>query len=129
VSAPINTALRDHVTGSAFTLTLRKTHISTLAYIDWRLANDTTINEFVTADSYHTIPHFVAGSNGLIRRGLLLHSYPYPPRTDTSGARFSEFYEITRAGRLLIELLKEAGLWQEYAAAYPPVAAAEAVPA
>lgn len=124
----INAALRDHVTGAAFTLTLRKTHISTLAYIDWRLTYDTTIDEFVKYD-YVTVPHFISGTEGLIRRGLLLHFDPYPPRTNTSHARFSEFYQITDAGRLVIGLLKEAGLWQEHAAAFPSMPVAGAVSA
>jgi hypothetical protein len=125
----INAALRDHVTGSAFSLTLRKTHISTLAYLDWRLAQDKSANEFCRDGDYVGLPFFVSGVSGLIRRGLVLHFDPYPPRTDTSHAKFSEFYQITEAGRLVIGLLIEAGLWQEAAAAYPAVRPTEAVAA
>lgn len=116
----VNTVFREHVTGGAFNLDLRKSHIEALAFLDWRLSIDMTLGEEWRTGRYVRSPSsFSTGCNGLIRRGLVVHHDPYPPRTDTSNAHFTEFYTITEAGKLSIALLSEAGLWQEYAAAYP----------
>lgn len=112
----VNNLLRSHVTGAAFHLTLGKTHIAALVHLEEKLAADLTANEYVKQPREKT-PHlgnFTTGAAGLVARGLVAHTYP------TSGAhwadeRFSAYWQITPAGRLVLQLLREAGIWQEYA--------------
>lgn len=120
----INHALRQHVTSASFALVLGSTHIAALVQADYALRRNKTLNEELADGTVGQIstparngPHRRAftlsatGMNGLIRRGLILHTYPDKP---TGENRPDEIWEITEAGRLVIGLLKESGLWAEY---------------
>lgn len=118
-----NEALRAHVTGTAFNLTLGKTHIAALVHLEEKLAADRTTNQELAAiragqprppKPVH-LGNFTTGAAGLIARGLVVHSY-VPPRVDISDWAPSTIWQITPAGRLVLELLRECGIWQEYAA-------------
>src|SRR5438034_998622 len=72
---------------------------------------------------------FAPGAGGLIDRGLIEHIIPdhyRAPGVNSGHLRPEQVWRITRAGQLVIDLLKEAGIWGEYAAALP-AAAPEAV--
>jgi hypothetical protein len=120
-----NDMLRSHVTGAAFHLTLGKTHIAALVHLDEVI----TYEEINGPAKRHELPrnphvgNFVTGATGLLVRGLVTHTPP-PPRTRMDTRPFGDFWQITTAGRLVLQLLREAGIWQEYAT--NPAAADEA---
>lgn len=102
-----NETLRQHVTGTAFLLSLGKTHITALVVLDHGIRNKT--------GGPTNYSHFITGVHGLKDRGLIEHHH-----VDMRGRRAKDHigrhYTITKAGRLVRDLLKEAGLWQEYEA-------------
>ena len=111
-----NEMLRAHVTGTAFALTLGKTHIAALVHLEEYLAADLTGWERAKQPR-PTTPHlgnFTTGASGLITRGLVTHTYPASDK-HWANLPFSASWHITPAGRLVLALLKECGIWQEYA--------------
>ena len=120
--SPRNDPLRQHVTRVAFTLTLYPTHIATLVALDYGLRHDD-----YDGSSWVTMlgpwdRSFILGVRGVEDRGLVLHKQcpscpgmggpPHRPRQPTS-----DHWSITDAGYAAITLLKESGLWAEYAQA------------
>jgi hypothetical protein len=109
-----NEELRAHVTSVGFALTLGKTHIASLVQLDRMLAE----NRHLWARGRDM---FIPGVLGLERRGLVVHTMPPPPeaRRRKNGTlrevSVRRIWRITRAGRLVLGLLKEAGLYDEYA--------------
>ena len=83
----------------------------------------------------------MTGRNGLISRGLVAHvfeqnKHKYIVRkgdesiyqigaVDYDRMPVGQVWNITRAGRLVVELLQEAGLYQEYAGPLLPLVDAE----
>jgi hypothetical protein len=126
----INENLREHVTNVGFSLTLGKTHIAALVRIDLQLKeNLSTLEHLDKFDASPRWPHifnyFVQGQSGLIERGLIQHIIDIRrrPGESVSAMRPRRIWRITPAGRLVINLLKEAGIYQEYAAMWPaPIA-------
>lgn len=125
-----NEAFRAHVTSTTFVLTLGATHIAALAHVAHQLARNQTLDEDAangTLDQRarpasgalrRAFAHGVTGMNGLIARGLV--TYHHEVQAKPVGTwRPSEAWTITRAGQLVIALLAEAGIWQEYADALP----------
>lgn len=122
-----NEALRQHVTRVGFDLTLAKSAIAALVSIDQVLKHD---RDRLAVEAPRTGPHarahalFATGTRALIERGLLRHQMPKTPANrayvqDADGT--AHFYwdpgtfRITRAGRLVIGLLHETGIYDEYA--------------
>lgn len=129
-----NQALRDHTTSATFVLTLGSSHIAALVMIDHRLRTNLTMDEDieqyrkngpqpgdirVLSNGTYGRAFSLNGQPGLIRRGLITHTYP-----TGQGWRPSDIWTITPAGRLVINLLDEAGIWQEYGGVPPEVTAA-----
>jgi hypothetical protein len=123
----VNDALREHVTSSKFTLTLGATHIAALVWIDWQLLVNLNFDELSEQQSalvepprshtlYRTFQLVVPGMHGLIQRGLVTHTRPA-----NRGVKPADIWTITTAGQMVVGLLKEAGIWQEYASALPPI--------
>jgi len=110
----MNEELRQHVTRVGFNLTLGKTHIAALVYLDYCIRHRTYVRMSGQPWSW-----FASGAQGLGVRGLITHCYDprWPPTRP--GSHFGRHYTITKAGRQVIALLKEAGIWQEYEAALP----------
>ena len=102
-----NPMLRQHVTDHSFVLTLRKTHIATLAMIahDNRALGETRIPG--------THDHFVTASHALQRRGLVAHRHNPPFKESKYPRKLSDFYRLTRAGWAVFDLLVEAGLAED----------------
>lgn len=109
-----NHRFRDFTTRTAFNLSLGTTHIKALVIVHEAYAKDRDL----TSRSEHGIifdSHFVPGVQGCIKRGLAWHEAP-----ERYGAKLpSEVYGLTKAGELMVELLKEAGIWQQYVADMP----------
>lgn len=127
----VNQALRNHVTSASFTLVLGSTHIAALVWTDHMLRRDRSFKE----DHEEGIPrseydppgvalqprafaNHATGMSGLFRRGLVVRLTAEPhggtPYAEWASVKPSETWEITDAGRLVIGLLREAGLWAEY---------------
>jgi hypothetical protein len=126
----MNEALRDHVTSAVFVLHLGKTHIAALVMLDLELAHERNID---ARKAGKLMRCDVTARNGLASRGLIVHVWPEHEakykRPDGAGrlvysedwpdkVKPAERWHITRAGRLVIELLQECGLYDEYAPAF-----------
>jgi len=120
----MNGLLRSHVTRVGFDLTLGQTHIAALV----RLAESIRTNKYVKPiPRDHPLGRadalFAPGMDGLVRRGLVIHHYDAKAqkRAQSTGDHTMSMrphYTITAAGNAVIVLLKEAGLYEEYATAY-----------
>lgn len=128
----INESFRDYVTGTTFHLSLGKTHIAALVELEYKLKRNLTFKEQIDAGEHrrvHVLPRvfrlYVPGMNGLIQRGLVEHilpdEYKRQPKS-TLDLRPRKIWRITPVGRLVIKLLQEAGVYQEYASHFeqPP---------
>lgn len=139
----MNEAFREHVTSSAFVLNLGKTHVAALVRLDMELAAEVQVRGLHLSNREHARlhQHDVTGRTGLITRGLVVHVYEenkhrYVVKQDQAsifqvGAvdhermPVGECWNITRAGRLVCDLLTEAGIYQEYAGPLLPLIDAE----
>lgn len=115
----VNEALRGHVTRVGFNLTLTVGQISALIALDEAIRRklrgvpDAQTN---TPWSYAINSNWVTGMHGLERRGLVNHHYD--ERYSYKGKlhhldHIGRHYKITKAGKLVIEILKEAGIYEE----------------
>jgi hypothetical protein len=143
VTAVPNPFLREHVTSTAFALNLGKTHVAALVRLDLELAAEVQIHaHHIGPDAYGRLHrNDVTGRSGLISRGLLVHvaalnEHKYVVKkgqpsiyrvgaVDYDRMPIGECWNITRAGRLVIELLQEAGLYQEFAGPLLPLIEAQ----
>lgn len=141
----INPLLREHVTSAAFVLSLGKTHVAALVRLDLELAAEVRLRPSslriggVPHARLHS--HDIPGRDGLVRRGLVAHVYELNKHkyvvkpgddsryvvgvVDLDRMPVGQCWNITRAGRLVADLLKEAGLYQEYAGPLLPLVEAE----
>ena len=123
-----NESLRAHVTRVGFDLTLAKSAIAALVYIDQVLRNKRdalAVEEPRTGPMRRTFRLFAGGAQSLIERGLIRHTMPAKGAgsrsysVDADGVPHFYWdvktYRITRAGRLVIGLLHETGIYEEYA--------------
>lgn len=103
-----NEALRAHVTRVGFDLSLGHTHVAALVAIaeSHRTKLDVTMHRF-----------WVPAVRGCMERGLVIHH----PQTALRNKRLFEglgkladWYSLTPAGELVVSLLTEAGLYNEY---------------
>lgn len=119
----VNENLRNHVTTSAFVLTLRQSHIAVLVYLDLLHRG---LCEPIRRSSIRGINDFVGPVRGLEARGLVEHYFPpqgfggtrdefnmltHDERTE----RFplQSYYPITPAGDAVLVLLRERGIYAE----------------
>lgn len=130
----MNEQLRAHVTRVGFDLQISRTAIAVLVYLN--LLHQDKVGErsvvryqYSTWQSRYIDQNWIVGFNGLQKRGLLTHHFsPYKhyhgknlvecPAHDPRNLK--DFYTITKAGQAVIVLLKEAGLYEEYAKAIIP---------
>lgn len=129
----MNELFREHVTSVGFSLTLGKTHIAALVELDHELKlnlpDPLRINYAVHVmlrprELPPAFNHSCTGHDGLIRRGLIEHLVS--PRDIGPGVYLGHLpprrvWRITPAGRLAINILKEAGIYQEWAQYLPPL--------
>jgi hypothetical protein len=128
----VNEALRAHVTSAKFVLTLGATHIAALVWVERQLrhnkSTDEKLQDRTLAPTDPPLGHPLrrafrhSGMGGLITRGLILHHLPAgydQPGVWGGHLKPAEIWTITRAGRAVIDLLVEAGIWSEFADALP----------
>lgn len=127
-----NEHLRDHVQRIGFNLSLGRTHIAALVYLEElrkvkfrgdlvRIPN----SKMSAPPMMRAFANIVTGFHGLESRGLLIHTY-VPDRDKPKFAKqddgtwqiqhSSRVWKITPAGRLVIKLLQEAGIYADYSA-------------
>lgn len=121
-----NPLLRGHVTRVGFDLSLGKTHIAALVYLNECLTQRRYIKSNDSEGPHRrTFAHFATGMHGCCDRGLVIHHYretrtlPPKERQKAEAQGLKRHYTITKAGRLVIDLLREAGIYQEYADSLP----------
>lgn len=133
--APINEALRAHVTSAKFVLTLGATHIAALVGVERRLRDNRTLEEELASGQLlvrnpaqahplrRAFRHDATGMAGLIARGLVVHHHPHDGGHGDGWIRVkpSEYWQITPAGWAVITLLQQAGIWAEYSDALPAI--------
>jgi len=112
-AADVNAALRAYVTGTSFSLSLTRAQVEYLVYLDLFERREAMLMAGTFWDDPSLAPspgappknsHYAW--SGLERRGLAAR--PVANRG----------LKITEAGRLVIGLLKQAGIWQEHEAIY-----------
>lgn len=112
-----NEALRAHVTRVGFDLSLGRTHVAALVYLNESIAQGRHFHK-IEGPLRRTFALWASGIHGCEVRGLTVHHYsPDAPRGIDVG--LAPHYSLTRAGELVVELLRESGLYDEYAAALP----------
>ena len=132
-----NPFLRDHVTSTAFALSLGKTHVTALVRLDLELAAEVELDYMQVRGIARAHQMDVQARNGLVARGLVAHvsernahkyvakegdgSHYAPGKVAYDLMPIGAKWNITRAGRLVIELLQEAGIYQEYAGPMLPL--------
>lgn len=122
--AEVNELLREHVLRTGFNLVLTKTQIAALVELDAAIGREQWYRRedlSPTWQAFHAL--FISGIKGLQNRGLIRHTFhenkPKYPDYPAQSMPISAAYEITGAGKLVIGLLREAGIYQHYQAAMP----------
>lgn len=111
-----NDLLRAHVTRVGFDLSLGKTHIAALVYLNECIKQRRYIqSNHASQWSRRAFANFATGMHGCQDRGLVIHHWN--PKHKNDGLKWH--YTITKAGKIVIALLSEAGIYQEYADALP----------
>lgn len=109
-----NERLRAHVTRVGFDLSLGRTHIAALVLVAEGWAKNRYINTAGTGRNLWS--WFVPGVRGCEDRGLTWHNDPGPVGDKKPP---NQIYGLTPAGKLVVALLKEAGIYDEYVDALP----------
>lgn len=121
----MNDAFRDHVTSTGFVLTLGRTHIDSLVRLWWRV--EASKRGYETEDDRGAFPNiislgrfWIAAMGALQGRGLVWHKWENA-KSYNGGKRkpWHQVWGFTPAGELVIDLLKEAGIWQEVVGTLP----------
>lgn len=118
MSAP-NEALRGHVTRVGFDLSMGKTHVAALVVLAEAIARRGTVDSRTSP----LLRTWITATGGLMARGLVEHHY----NPKAKGRGLQHHYSITKAGRHVIGLLKEAGIYQEHAEMFAVKATLKAV--
>lgn len=113
-----NTALREHVTSIGFALTLSKAMIDLLVTLDHFDGNFSKMAEWEGKTGVRHFGSYIATSRALEERGLMTRVHKYVYRgVGRHRQRYNDIeasrHKLTRAGKLTVSLLKEAGLYQE----------------
>lgn len=111
-----NLLLREHLTRVGFDLSLGKTQIAALVALDIALDRGTPLPTGRQHFGRNILSSWATAVHGLIDRGLVLHHWTKDPKTGHAMEGLRHHYTITRAGDLVLELLEEAGLYEEYVA-------------
>lgn len=114
-----NPALRAHATGG-FHLGLGRTHVAALVLLDTELRHHARISASSSAGGRgrNAWSNVIVGMRGLEDRGLIRWT-KRGRRDDGKLWTTDEVFELTNAGKAVIVLLLEAGIYQEYAGQLP----------
>jgi hypothetical protein len=98
---PVNDQFRSYVQSTAFSLSLGRTHITALVHLEHALHRDLPQGRWPISETALAALH---------RRGLILAKSDAKSDDQVSESLWSQGYTITTAGRLVLQLLDEAGL-------------------
>lgn len=108
----VNSALRQWTRGISFTLAMGKTQVTTLVAV--HLSRESS--DLIGGSRHRGLRCFITGVRGLQERGLVIH-YPLTNASDRSRrTKYSQYFAVTPAGQLVVELLSLTGVYQELAA-------------
>ena len=118
-----NELLHAHVTRVGFDLSLGRTHIAALVYLDLSFAHNRTWHDEWNGTPYGgAFRNFIGGIRGLQERGLVLWrdtTNEERAKKEAAGVKYPYTYSFTRAGEIVVDLLKESGVYAEYAVVLP----------
>lgn len=104
-----NDAFRQAVTSVSFNLTLSKTQVAAIVLIE----ESRRRGVYIKGPHSTTWNLFVPAVSALIHRGMVTH---HPPKgVHRAFQPTSTWYKFTKVGRLVVQMLEEAGLYEEYA--------------
>lgn len=114
-----NDAFRQWTRGVSLHLAMGRRQVHTLVAL--QLSQNIPGNGYMLGGYHKDTRHFVTSTNVLVDRGLVVaHVWQSEEKRLRLQAdaiigknKFKDFYELTRAGELVIELLKEAGIYEE----------------
>lgn len=111
--AKVNGALRQWARGISFTIAMGRRQVYTL--IQLHLSAERKYGSMMVGDRHRDTRHFVTSMHCLQDRGLVIaHVWKSEKLRLRAGLHtYSDLYQLTRAGELVIELLKEAGIYEE----------------
>jgi hypothetical protein len=112
-----NDALRQWARGISFTIAMGRRQVYTL--IALHLSQDKPSEGMMFGDRHRHLAHFVTSMHCLVDRGLVVahvwHDETLRRKSHARGAgvTYGQLYRVTRAGELIVELLREAGIYEE----------------
>lgn len=109
-----NTALRQWARGISFTIAMGRRQVFTL--ISLHLSAEHKHGTLLVGDRHRIMSHFIISTHCLVDRGLVIAHVWNDEKLQGQGAAdrtYKELWSLTRAGELVIELLKEAGIYEE----------------
>lgn len=112
----INTELRHWARGVSFTIAMGRRQVYTLVSLHisaerkWGIGNHNFIG-----DRHKSMRSFVTSTNCLVDRGLVIPHVWLDKKLikDKKDLTVGNLWQLSRAGELVIELLKEAGVYEE----------------
>lgn len=114
-----NEALRQWARGISFTIAMGRRQVFTLIslHISAERKWATGITHGLVGNQHRHMNSFVVSTNCLVDRGLvnahIWHSEKLRLESHTGCHPVRKFWQLTRAGELVIELLKEAGIYDK----------------
>lgn len=111
--AKVNTELRQWARGISFTIAMGRRQVYTLIQI--YLSADRQYGTMMVGDRHRLVRHFITSAHCLIDRGLLIAPIWQDGKLRGKAGEhtYGELWRLTRAGELVIGLLKEAGIYDE----------------
>lgn len=109
-----NEALRQWARGISFTIAMGRRQVYTLISLHLSAGRDwpSVSTWSIVGDRHRQMRHFITSAHCLIDRGLLV-AHVWGTKTMKGKKKVGDHWQVTRAGELVIELLKEAGIYEE----------------
>ena len=115
-----NPTLRGYVTRVSFDLSLSHTQVEALVWLDLMRhhpMSERPRNPAIRFPIAHDSTWFVSAARKLEAKGLVVHRFRKGDATQT----WNEIWSFTRAGDLMVDLLHEAGLYEDVASRMPEI--------
>ncbi len=111
-----NGALRSWARGISFTIAMGRRQVYTL--VSLHLSAEKPYGTMFVGNRHRHMRDFVGSANCLVNRGLVAaHIWKNDKLrralSSSSGPVYRDAWQLTRAGELVVELLKEAGVYDE----------------
>lgn len=107
-----NDALRQWARGVSFTIAMGRRQVYQLVQLHIS-ADRQQITQGMIGHYHRHTRNFITSMNCLLDRGLIVVPVWNPKKRESLGPLVKDHWHLTRAGELVIELLKEAGIYEE----------------